>query len=265
MRVALAGKGGAGKTTVAATLARLAARAGRRVVCIDADSNPNLAVALGIPPETVPAALPASLVSRRFDGPTLTSSLEEVLSQHAVVGPDGLHLALMGMPGHAEEGCMCSAHATVSSTLAELGGSDLLSVVDLEASPEHLSRGTARHVDVLLLVAEPYYRSLETTRRMAELAAELPIPRVGVVANKLRDEVDRDAVAGFCERHGLRLVGQVPWADDVLDADREGVPLAEARPDGPPVRAVQRLLDDLQDIPAASPGRAHGQGLGGQW
>lgn len=245
MRVALAGKGGAGKTTVAATLARLAARAGRRVVCIDADSNPNLAVALGIAPERAPAALPPSIVSRRFDGPALTSPLDDVLAHHAVVGPDGIRLALMGMPGHADEGCMCSAHATVSSTLAELGGRDLLALVDLEASPEHLSRGTARHVDVLLLLAEPYYRSLETVRRMAQLAAELPIPRVEVVANKLRDDTDRDAIAEFCERHGLELVGGIPWDDDVLDADRDRVPLTEARPDGAPVHAVRRLLDDL--------------------
>lgn len=245
MRVALAGKGGAGKTTVTAILARLAARAGRRVVCIDADSNPNLAVALGILPESVPTALPSSIVSRRFDGPALTASVDHVLAQHAVVGPDGVQLALMGMPGHAEEGCMCSAHATVSGTLADLGRVDLLALVDLEASPEHLSRGTARHVDVLLLVAEPYYRSLETVRRMAELASELPIPRVAVVANKLRDDTDRDAVTAFCERHGLELAGLVPWGDAVLDADRDRVPLAEAQPDGPPVRAVQHVLDQL--------------------
>lgn len=247
MRVALAGKGGAGKTTVTATLARLAARAGRSVVCIDADSNPNLAVALGIRQETVPTALPPGIVSRRFDGPALTTSVDHVLAHHAVLGPDAVRLARMGMPEHADEGCMCSAHATVSATLADLGRLDLLALVDLEASPEHLSRGTARHVDVLLLIAEPYYRSLETVRRMAQLASELPIPRVAVVANKIRDDTDRSAVGAFCERHGLELVGLVPWCDAVLDADRDRVPLAEAQPDGPPVRAVQRLLDQLEE------------------
>lgn len=246
MRVALAGKGGAGKTTITATLARLAGRRGRRVLCIDADSNPNLVVALAGSAGVAPDALPTDLVSRRFDGPALTASVDELLQRHTTAGPDGVHLALMGMPAHAEEGCMCAAHATVSGTLADLGlHPDVLTLVDMEASPEHFSRGTARHVDRLLLVAEPYYRSLETTRRMAELARELPIGHVGVVANKLRDEQDHDALVAFCARHGLSLDGAVPWDDSVLDADRDQRPLLDAAPAAPATRAIERLLDQL--------------------
>lgn len=247
MRVALAGKGGAGKTTISATLARLAARQGMPVVCIDADSNPNLAVALAGDAVTPPSALPPSIVSRRFDGPALSAPLDDILARHTVPGPDGVRLALMGMPQHAEEGCMCAAHATVSGTLADLGERpEVLTLVDMEASPEHFSRGTARHVDLLLLVAEPYYRSLETTRRMAQLAGELPIPRMGVVANKLRDATDRDALAAFCDRHELTLAGAVPWDDAVLDADRDQIPLLDAAPTSDAVRAVGELLDHVR-------------------
>lgn len=253
MRIAVAGKGGAGKTTITATLARLAAEAGRSVVCIDADSNPNLSVALGIADGDVPGSLPLDVVSRRLDGgPALTEPVHDLLDRHGTAGPSGIRLALMGMPGHAEEGCMCSAHAVVRGALADLGD-DTLTLVDMEASPEHFSRGTARHVDVLLLVAEPYFRSLETARRMAALASELPIPRVGVVGNKLRDQADRDALEAFCERHELELLAEVPWDDHVLDADRDRVPLAEATPNGAAVGAIRHLVDRLGNDAAATP------------
>ncbi len=249
MRIALAGKGGAGKTTISATLARLEARRGASVVAIDADSNPNLGVALGLSPAAAAeaAALPATLVSRRIDGPSLTSPVQTVLRQHGVAGPDGVRLVLMGGPGHAEEGCLCSAHATVSALLGDLGEDpDAVAVIDLEASPEHLSRGTCRNADVLLLVTEPYYRSLEATRRQAALASELPITRVGVVANKLRSADDADAVREFCRRHGLEMVAEIPWGEEALAGDRMGMALIDAAPDSEVVRAVARLADGIR-------------------
>ena len=244
MRIAVAGKGGAGKTTLSATLARLAARAGRAVVALDADTNPNLAVALGIASATVDRTpvLPASIVSRRFDGPGLGSPLAEVLAAHATTGPDGVQLVRMGLPVHADEGCLCSAHAAASALLGDLGGDpDRLTVMDLEASPEHLSRGTARHADHLVLVAEPYFRSLETVRRQAALAAELPSTIVGVVGNKLRGPDDAKAVAELVVRLGLPLWGLLPWSDDVVDADRAAASLIDHAPGCAAVDAVRAV------------------------
>lgn len=251
MRVALAGKGGAGKTTIAATLARLLARGGSPVVAVDADSSPNLAVALGIERSVTVASLSSSLVSRRLGGPALTESVDTVLDRYATVAPDGVRVVAMGAPGHAEEGCLCAAHATVSALLGDLGERpDTQVVVDLEASPEHLSRGTARHADVLLLVAEPYYRALEAVRRLAQLAAELPIPRVAVVANKVRRNADAEAIAEFCARHGLELIASVPWSEAALDADSRGIPLLDHGPADPTVTAIAHLAELL--LPAFS-------------
>lgn len=252
MRLAIAGKGGAGKTTIAATLARLTAGAGRPVVAIDADSNPNLGVALGVtdtpPSETTP--LPTTLVSRRLDGPALTAPVDEVADTYGVSGPEGIRLLHLGMPTHAEEGCLCSAHATIGALLGDLGGwEEAVTIVDLEASPEHLSRGTARHVDTLLLVAEPYFRALETVRRMAALAAEMPIPRVAVVANKVRSAEDAEAVEAFCAQHGLEVVGTIPWSASVLDADAARVPLSEQKDEV--VDAIGQLRGRLLDPPPA--------------
>jgi len=246
MRVAFAGKGGAGKTTIAATAARLSARGGRPVVAIDADSNPNLVVALGageIGETAARPSVPYSLVSRRLDRPGFVRALDDVLLEHATAAPDGVQLVAMGAPRHAEEGCLCSAHAVVSALLAELGDRPgTLTVVDMEASPEHLSRGTARHADVLLLVAEPYYRALEAVGRLAGLARELPIGRVAVVANKVRSVEDDEAIAAYCERHDLDRVASVPWSDDVLAADRAARSLIDAAPDSDVVRSVADLI-----------------------
>ena len=261
MRIALAGKGGAGKTTISATLARLlTARAS--VIAIDADSNPNLSAALGLTATAVTgeAVLPAGLVSRRLDGAALTSPVDAVLARHAMTTADGVRVVLMGAPAHAGEGCLCSAHATVSALLADLGDScDTVTIIDMEASPEHLSRGTARHVDTLLLVTEPYYRSLETVRRLADLARELPIPRVAVVANKVRSSSDREAIEEFCQRHDLEVMAAVPRNEAVVDADTAGAALLDrVRSAGPGgaggdvVAAIQRLADRLLE-PVRSP------------
>jgi CO dehydrogenase maturation factor len=245
MRIALAGKGGAGKTTISATLARLHARNGAQVVAIDADSNPNLGTALGIDQDLLATAsfLPVSLISRRLDRDrALAAAVDEVVRTHGLEGPDGVRMVGMGAPGHADAGCLCSAHATVSALLSDLEGTpDTVAIVDMEASPEHVSRGTARHADVLLLVTEPYFRSLEAARRIAELATELPIETVAVVVNKVRSAAESEAVAEFCERHGLTRLGEVPWSDDITRADLAARPLLDTAPDGPAVAAIAEL------------------------
>ncbi|MDE0805903.1 MAG: AAA family ATPase [Acidimicrobiales bacterium] len=258
MRVALAGKGGVGKTTLSATLARLVGRTGTPVVAIDADSNPNLAAALGAGDDLADDAgfLPFGLVSRRPDGPALSEPVADVLAAHCIPAPDGVQLLRMGQPEHADEGCLCSAHATVSAVLADLGRrDDALTLMDLEASPEHLSRGTARHADVLVMVTEPYYRSLETIRRVSALAAELEIPIVTVLANKVRNDEEEEAVREYCQRHDLSFTSAIRWSDDVLDADSAGRPVLDAAPGSTLVAGVRDLIDEL-GIPLRSPDEA---------
>src|ERR671935_2644311 len=114
---------------------------------------------------------------------------------------------------------MCGAHATVRGLLGELvarsaNGRDI--IVDMEAGLEHLSRGTGRHVSRFLAVVEPYYRSMETARRIAELASELGVGAVQAVANKVRDEGDRRTIREFCAAHGPELIGEGPHAPTLV-------------------------------------------------
>ena len=252
LRVAVAGKGGAGKTTLSSTLARLFAREGHDVIVVDGDSNPNVATALGIDREHAEAIqpLPMGLVSRNLKGnAALKEPVMDIVRRFGGAAPDDVHVLKMAMPAHADEGCLCSAHATVSALLADIEAlPNTISILDLEASPEHLSRGTTRHVDALLLVVEPYYRSFETAKRMAALASELPISRVGVVANKLRAPEDAQAISEYCQRHGLTLEGELPWSTQVLDADRAEIPLLDYDPSSPVVAAVSKLADKLQAL-----------------
>ena len=254
MRIALAGKGGAGKTTITATAVRLVARTGKPVVAIDADTNPNLAAALGFDLERVRSVpiLATSIVSRRLDGPALNRPLDDVLDAHASSGPDGVRLVRMGMPDHAHEGCLCSAHAAGAALLAELGTrTKTWTFMDLEASPEHLSRGTARHADVLVLVAEPYFRSLEAVRLQSRLAKELPGVTVGVIANKLRSSADAEAVLEFVDGLGLPVWGQIPWSDDVTAADRAATALIDHAPGSIVVQAIDEAIDAISRMAAS--------------
>lgn len=106
MKLAVAGKGGSGKTSISGTMARLLARDGYRVLAIDGDSNPNLALTLGIPLERVDElpTLPRDLLQRTAAGVELTRTLEEVCESHSIAGPDGVTLLVMAHPQHAGTG-----------------------------------------------------------------------------------------------------------------------------------------------------------------
>jgi CO dehydrogenase maturation factor len=116
-------------------------------------------------------------------------------------------------------------------------------IVDLEAGLEHLSRGTARHVDTLLIVGEPYFKSLETAGRSFALAKDLGIKHIRMVANKVRSPRDEETVRDFAGRHGLPLEGVVPFDDAVLAADERGAARIEYQPGAPRVAAIRRLAD----------------------
>ena len=139
---------------------------------------------------------------------------------------------------------MCRTHATVRRVLGELvAAGDDMTVVDMEAGLEHLSRGTTRGADTMLVVAEPYFKSLETARQAYALASELNIPRVFIVANKSRGPREDAAIRAFCERHRLQLLASVPFDETVSEAELGGAALLDVNAQAPSVTQIQRLAD----------------------
>ena len=122
-----------------------------------------------------------------------------------------------------------------------------MTVVDLEAGLEHLSRGTARHVHTLLVIGEPYFKSLETAGRSFTLARELGIDDVRMVANKVRSRQDEETMRAYAGRHGFPLAAVVPYDEAVMAADERGVALIDLQPDAPSVAAVRALANHLLD------------------
>lgn len=140
---------------------------------------------------------------------------------------------------------MCSSHATVRGLIHALPEEDeRLVVVDTEASPEHLSRSTTEAVDLMLVVAEPYFKSLETARRYARLGLDLGIPRVAILANKVRGG-DEPAIEAFCESSGMELFASIPQDAMLAEAERAGVAPVDFDSDAVSVQALQTVADEI--------------------
>ncbi|MDQ6622069.1 MAG: AAA family ATPase [Verrucomicrobiota bacterium] len=227
MKIAIAGKGGSGKTTIAGILTRLLAERGQDVWAIDADSNPNFGVTLGLSPAIVQQskAMPSSILKEVKDAEgkatvQLAMPPRKVAEDFGTRVSDRVTLLGMHTIEHAGVGCACGGHARVRHLLSGiLKEEGVVTVVDMEAGLEHLSRGTDRHVDVLLVVTEPYFKALETARRCTELARELGIPRIVAVANKYRSSDDLAAIRTYAEKHGMELVGEIPYDEEIERAD----------------------------------------------
>ena len=259
MKIAMVGKGGSGKTTLAGTLARVLARRQHRVLAIDGDPNPNLALTLGMARADADRIrfIPSNL-AQNVTAPTgeatlrLTMARSTVIEQYAAQAPDGVQLIVMGKPaeGSAGSGCMCASHRAVRGLIAEMTDSGEHTITDMEAGLEHLKRGTARNVEAMLIVAEPYYRSLEAASRTFSLANELKIPHVYAVANKVRNEADRQAIEAYCAQHGMPVIGVVPFDEQFVAAEQAAQAPADFADGGPGLRAIEAVADRLVALEA---------------
>ena len=254
MKIALTGKGGSGKTTLTATLARLSARHGFSVLTIDGDPNPNLGVALGVEEAKLASLHPLqeTIIKRRTDASGesqavgLAEPIEAITSEYGVLAPDNVSLLMNIRLDHAGEGCLCAEHGTMRDLVGYLAEeTKQLTIVDMEASVEHMGRATPRYADIMLIVTEPYYRSLETTGRLGPMARDLGIKQIYVVANKVRGPRDEEAIRHYCAEHGLEIIAMLPFDEEVLEAERSGIPILDANPESAYVSVVEQLLEKL--------------------
>lgn len=235
MKIAIAGKGGVGKTTISGTICRLLAQQGQNVLAIDGDPNPNLSVVLGIDKEAEPPpSLSTDIIERVEKGEgnwafQVKMPFDQILSTYGQIAPDDVTLLIVGKPEQAGTGCMCGSHTVVRELIHSALSSENQScmVVDTEASLEHMKRGTSRHVDKMYVVVEPYYRSLEAANRFAELARQLGIERVEAIANKVRNQEERQAIEQYCQKADLPIAVFVPYDENVGAADLRGVSIMD--------------------------------------
>ncbi len=235
MKIAVTGKGGVGKTTVAALLIRELERRGRRVIAIDADPDANLASALGFPAAEAPAPIAemSDLVEERTGAKpgqsgsffTINPKVDD-LPERFSLARSGVRLMVMGTVKKGGAGCVCPESALLKSLLAHvvLFRDDVV-VMDMEAGIEHLGRGTARSMDMLVIVVEPGLRSVETAGKIMALAKDIGVPKTGVVGNKIRSQRDEEFVR---ERlGGAGLLGFIPYDEGLIEADIVGASAPE--------------------------------------
>ena len=223
MKIAITGKGGVGKTTLAGTLARLLARDGMDVLAIDADPDMNLASALGIDEPPLPLTEYEDLIDERAGGPAgmfkLNPKVDDVVERFGVVGPDGVRMLVMGTVDRGGSGCMCPASSFLRALLryVVLKESSVV-IMDMEAGIEHLGRGTTKGIDLMIVVVEPGARSLETAERIKRLGTDIGIERFAAVINKVgKGEIE--AVDKKLEELGIPVLGVVPYDGLLVKAD----------------------------------------------
>lgn len=235
--IALAGKGGTGKTTLAVCLIRyLAEERGGSVLAIDADPAMNLPSALGLQVEQTVGQIREDLreLVQAAGAKSATAlpggmSKQEYLDyqvKRALVEGEQVDLLAMGRP--EGPGCYCAANQMLRVIIDRLGNHYNYVVIDNEAGMEHLSRRTTRDVDILLLVSDATQRGITTAKEMARLAAQLDI-RVGkvyLVMNRVRDELPKP-LAEAVAHTGLPLLGTVPEEPAMADFELTGRPLVE--------------------------------------
>jgi CO dehydrogenase maturation factor len=262
MKIATVGKGGSGKTTIAGVLARIFAGRDQHILAIDGDPNPNLALMIGMSRDAADRItyIPSDLMKRvgEENGVAILKPIyphDEIMARYGHKAAENVDLIVMGKPAHgsAGTGCMCASHRAVRGLIAELTDIGEHTITDMEAGLEHLKRGTARNVDLMLIVAEPYYRSLEAAMRTHELCEELAIPFTRVVSNKIRNDEDRKAIESFCAQHGMTIIGAVPHDEALVEAERQAKSPYDFAPNGAGVASIRGIADEIDILARSRP------------
>jgi CO dehydrogenase maturation factor len=239
--IAIAGKGGSGKTTIAGLLVRLLKERNLgSILAIDADPNSNLDEALGISvPEGIgdildelPDAIPAGMSKERYLDYRLQSAIKEA---------DGFDLLLMGKP--EGPGCYCYVNNVLRNSLGHLKKDYDFIIIDNEAGLEHFSRRTTRSADILLVISDATSMGLKASRRISELASQLrlEIKKRYLVINRSAEKI----ALGPAALAGLEYLGNIPEDEQILKLSLKGASLFALGPESPALASLQRIGEIL--------------------
>ncbi|MCL5264553.1 MAG: AAA family ATPase [Chloroflexi bacterium] len=256
MKIAISGKGGVGKTTLAALLARLYASEGRPVLAIDADPDANLASAIGFPPDAAEKIVPIvemkDLIEERTGAKPGSSAPYFRLNPRVDDIPDrfagvhaGVKLLLMGTVKTGGGGCICPENVLLKQLLRHvLVYREEVVIVDMEAGIEHLGRATADSVDAFIVVVEPGRRSLQTAETIKRLAADIGIDRCLVVGSKVGSQSDRDFITSGLP--DITVLGFISRSERIIEADLKGLSPFDLAPDAvEEARQIRKRLDEI--------------------
>lgn len=251
MKLAVTGKGGVGKTTIVAGLARVLALRGQKVLAIDADPASNLALALGFSKDQrlTPISEMKELIEERTEAKSgsmggffkINPRVDD-LPEKYTLEKDGIRLMVMGTVQKGGGGCVCPENVMVKTLVAHLllGRGEVV-ILDMEAGVEHLGRATAKAVDKLIVVVEPGQRSLEVAQKIRQLAGDIGLHNIGLVGNKIRGESDRQFL--LSRMAGFPFLGFIPYDLRVVEADLEGRPPYGENPDF--LKAIEKIVDAI--------------------
>jgi CO dehydrogenase maturation factor len=251
MKIAISGKGGVGKTLLSAFLSQTFADSGYSVIAIDADPDANLAATLGFPnPEEIkPISELSDLIEERVGvRPGQSGAFFKLnpkvddLPENYSVRMDGIRIMSMGRIKRGGTGCYCPEGALLQALLSHLLlQRDEVVILDMEAGIEHLSRGTTKAVDKLIIVVEPGRRSIETAQTITKLARDLGLQNIAVVGNKIRGDSDKEFITSGLP--GIEVLGLIPYDPAITEADLDNRPLFAASPQT--AKEVKKIYDKL--------------------
>lgn len=243
MKIAVAGKGGVGKTTIAGTLARSLARSGHDVLALDADTNPMLGVSVGVGPERTDllVAVRQALQDGEVQHEPTAEGMEQTFGTEA---PDGVRLVVATRVDRFDSGCMCCG-VSPDQLLREFEGEGRVVICDLEAGVGTLLRLQEGQADLVVVVVNPSQKSIDVARRALQIAVTRA--PVLLVANRVGSPEELDTIREALDREPDIVVPEDPV---IAGADRDGEAPIDADADAPGVLAIQELAERL--VPAAA-------------
>jgi CO dehydrogenase maturation factor len=243
MKIAVAGKGGAGKTTISGTIARSLARSGHAVTAVDADVNPMLGISLGMGMDATErlAGIRQELSEGHADHEhEHEHTIDGLVERYGEDAPDGVRVVVASRVDMPDHGCLCCG-VSADRLLREIEGTGRTVLGDLEAGVGVLTRMEPGNLDVVLVVANPTPKSIEVARRAVETCVAREI-RVLVVANRVANDADLDLIRDVLGAHDIVVVPEDPV---IRRADAEGVAAIDLDDRSPGVRAIIAISDRL--------------------
>jgi len=253
MKIAISGKGGVGKSTIAAAIALILAKHGQKVLALDSDPDANFANALGIPKniEIKPISAEIKLIEERTGVKIneygkvfkLNPEVSDIAEKFAV-SYNGINLVVLGANNKGGGGCACPENTFIRMLITDLilYKNETL-IMDMEAGIEHLGRGTAMGVDVMIIVVEPGQRSIDCAETVIRMGNEIGIKRFIIVGNKITSKDDEEYIKKSLPDHKISVF--MPYSNNIRESDRDGISVLDSF-NQEQIKIIENLISEIK-------------------